>query len=440
MTPHEIVSHLDRHIVGQASAKRAIAIAVRNRWRRKQVTSDLQNEILPKNILMVGPTGVGKTEIARRLAKLIDAPFIKVEATKFTQVGYVGKDVETIIRDLAANAYQTAKEKALIDVQPKAEISAEEILLDALVPPSSTEQNNSDDKERYRQSREKMRLKLRNGDFDEQSIDINIRNTSPEIQMATPPGMEEMAEHFQELISNTLQHREKKKRIQVKRAWGLLIEQEAHKLLDEESLRQKAVDSVENNGIVFIDEFDKITHKEGGSQIDVSREGVQRDLLPLIEGCSVQTKIGSIKTDHILFVASGAFHQARPQDLITEIQGRLPIRVGLDALSQQNFVQILKHTRYSLLQQYTALLAVDGVDLQWQDDGIERIAAIAWQVNEQNENIGARRLHALLEKLLETVSFAAPDNPNQVVCVDSHMVDAQLSEVMKKQDINNFIL
>ncbi len=440
MTPHEIVSHLDRHIVGQASAKRAIAIAVRNRWRRKQVTSDLQNEILPKNILMVGPTGVGKTEIARRLAKLIDAPFIKVEATKFTQVGYVGKDVETIIRDLAANAYQTVKEKALIDVQPKAEISAEEILLDALVPPSSTEQNNSDDKERYRQSREKMRLKLRNGDFDEQSIDINIRNTSPEIQMATPPGMEEMAEHFQELISNTLQHREKKKRIQVKRAWGLLIEQEAHKLLDEESLRQKAVDSVENNGIVFIDEFDKITHKEGGSQIDVSREGVQRDLLPLIEGCSVQTKIGSIKTDHILFVASGAFHQARPQDLITEIQGRLPIRVGLDALSQQNFVQILKHTRYSLLQQYTALLAVDGVDLQWQDDGIERIAAIAWQVNEQNENIGARRLHAILEKLLETVSFAAPDNPNQVVCVDSHMVDAQLSEVMKKQDINNFIL
>ncbi|WP_040481805.1 ATP-dependent protease ATPase subunit HslU [Luminiphilus syltensis] len=433
MTPREIVHELDKHIVGQSDAKRAVAIALRNRWRRQQLDDELRAEITPKNILMIGPTGVGKTEIARRLARLAAAPFVKVEATKFTEVGYVGRDVESMVRDLAETAIKMHREQAMEKVQYRAEEAAEERLLDLLLPPDRDDSNTS--------TRQILRKKLREGDLDDREVEIEITHQGASVDIMAPPGMEEMTEQLQGLFSN-LRPSGKSRRLPVKEALKALVEEEAAKLINHDDLKAEALEAAEQNGIIFIDELDKVAKRGEVGGADVSREGVQRDLLPLIEGCSVSTKHGTIKTDHILFIASGAFHLSKPSDLIPELQGRLPIRVELEALGSAEFQRILTEPRSSLTEQNRALMATEGVELEFTEDGIRRLAEIAWQVNEQAENIGARRLHTVMERLLEEVSFTAADaglEQRQVV-IDADFVDERLASLAQNEDLSRFIL
>ena len=438
MTPREIVQELDKHIVGQGEAKRAVAVALRDRWRRLQIDEPLRSEITPKNILMIGPTGVGKTEIARRLARLARAPFIKVEATKFTEVGYVGRDVESIVRDLTDLALKLVREEAMQDVRQQAERAAEERLLDALLPgPSSDESRGGESSG----TREKFRRKLRNGDLDERDVEIEVQGANPGVEIMSPPGMEEMSNQLQGLFRNLGGERTQRRKLPVREAMRVLRDEEAAKLVNEEEVKAEAVRRVEEQGIVFIDEIDKVTKRaEQGSGGDVSREGVQRDLLPLVEGSTVSTKHGMVRTDHILFVASGAFHVAKPSDLIPELQGRLPIRVELDALGAEDFVRILTEPDSSLVAQYRALMAAEGVTLEITDDGVRRIAEVARQVNERTENIGARRLHTVMERLLESLSFEAPDHSGETRTVDAAYVDEHLAELAEDEDLSRYIL
>ncbi|BBL76011.1 ATP-dependent protease ATPase subunit HslU [Methylomagnum ishizawai] len=438
MTPREIVHELDKHIVGQAAAKRAVAIALRNRWRRTQVDDGLREEITPKNILMIGPTGVGKTEIARRLAKLANAPFIKVEATKFTEVGYVGRDVESIIRDLIDAAVKLTRQTEMNKVQSRAEQAAEERILNVLLPGATGW--NGDEASAESPTRQKLRQKLRNGELDDKEIDIEI-NSSIGVEIMAPPGMEEMSSQLQSLFQSMNTGRTRTRKLRVKDAFKVLQEEESAKMINEEDIKLRAVESVEQNGIVFLDEIDKICKRgEYGGGPDVSREGVQRDLLPLVEGCTVSTKYGMVKTDHILFIASGAFHLSKPSDLIPEMQGRFPIRVELSALEVGDFVRILTEPNASLTEQYSALLQTEGVGLEFTAEGIERLAQISWEVNERTENIGARRLHTVLERLLETVSYDAPDHSGQIVKIDAKYVEEHLGELAKDEDLSRYIL
>ncbi|AKH68346.1 ATP-dependent protease HslVU, ATPase subunit [Spongiibacter sp. IMCC21906] len=435
MTPREIVHELDKHIIGQQDAKRAVAIALRNRWRRMQLDESLRNEITPKNILMIGPTGVGKTEIARRLAKLAKAPFIKVEATKFTEVGYVGRDVESIIRDLVDASIKLHREEAMEQVSHRAQDATEERILDALLPQargeSETEQGSN--------TRQIFRKKLREGELDDREIDVELNMAPAGIEIMAPPGMEEMTNQLQGMFSKMGNDRKKSRRLTIKAAYKQIQDEEAAKLVNEEELKARAVHAVEQNGIVFIDEIDKVAKRQEGSGGDVSREGVQRDLLPLIEGCTVSTKHGMIKTDHILFIASGAFHLSKPSDLIPELQGRLPIRVELAALTPNDFERILTEPRASLTEQYQALLATEGTEIEFAAEGISRIAETAWEVNERTENIGARRLHTVMERLLEELSYEA-SNSQQKLVVDAAYVETQLGELAKNEDLSRFIL
>lgn len=437
MTPREIVHALDQYIIGQQDAKRAVAIALRNRWRRMQLDDELRPEVTPKNILMIGPTGVGKTEIARRLAKLARAPFIKVEATKFTEVGYVGRDVESIIRDLIEAAIKMVREHAKEEVGHRAEDAAEDRILDALLPPPRGQEDKPREDNGTRQT---FRKKLREGELDDKEIDIEISAQGQGIDIMTPPGMEEMTSQLQSLFSNMGQQKRETRRVKVKEAFGLLRDEEASKLVNEEEIKARAVEAVEQHGIVFLDEIDKVAKGSGQSSGgEVSREGVQRDLLPLIEGSTVSTKYGMVKTDHILFIASGAFHLSRPSDLIPELQGRLPIRVELDALTPGDFKRILTEPSASLTRQYTALLATEGLDVEFTQDGIERIAEISWQVNEGTENIGARRLHTVMERLLEEASFKGGDMESPLL-IDADYVNAQLGELAVDEDLSRYIL
>jgi ATP-dependent HslUV protease ATP-binding subunit HslU len=438
MTPKEIVSELDKHIVGQASAKRSVAIALRNRWRRQQVDPALRDEITPKNILMIGPTGVGKTEIARRLARLANAPFIKIEATKFTEVGYVGRDVESIIRDLVDTAVKMTRMAEMDKVQTKAFDAAEDKILDILLPRADAGML-SDSEESTRQ---KMRKKLREGDLDNKEIEIDVHIAPMGVEIMAPPGMEEMTSQLQGMFQNMGSGKTRSRKMPIKKALQSLQEEEAAKLVNEDDIRLRAVDSVEQNGIVFLDEIDKICKRSelGGGGGEVSREGVQRDLLPLVEGSTVSTKYGAIKTDHILFIASGAFHIAKPSDLIPELQGRFPIRVELSALSADDFVRILTEPNASLTEQYEALLATEGVSLSFAADGIQRIAELGWQVNEATENIGARRLHTMLERLLEEISYNAPDLIIKTIVIDAVYVDEHLTEFAEDEDLSRYIL
>ena len=439
LTPAEIVHELDRHIIGQSEAKRAVAIALRNRWRRLQLSPDLRNEVSPKNILMIGPTGVGKTEIARRLAKLANAPFIKVEATKFTEVGYVGRDVESIIRDLMDTSINMLREKQMQAVQKSAEDRAEDRILDILLPEP---RNESEDKPAGEESstRQMFRKKLRQGELDDKEIDIDLDEVSIGVEIMTPPGMEEMTSQLQNMFSNMGQGKKSSRRLAIKKAFKRVREEEAAKLVNEDEIKSQALHAVEQTGIVFIDELDKVAKRSETTGADVSREGVQRDLLPLIEGCSVSTKYGVIKTDHILFIASGAFHLAKPSDLIPELQGRLPIRVELSALTPKDFERILTEPKASLTEQYQALLAIEGVGLEFAKEGIARIAHLAWQVNEGTENIGARRLHTVLERLLEELSFSANDLADSNVTVDEAYVNEHLANLVSNTDLSRFIL
>lgn len=437
MTPREIVQELDKHIIGQNDAKRAVAIALRNRWRRMQLDEDLRNEITPKNILMIGPTGVGKTEIARRLAKLANAPFIKVEATKFTEVGYVGRDVESIIRDLIDSSIKMHREHEMQKVKPRAEDAAEERVLDALLPPARSQHDVPSDTENS--TRQVFRKKLREGSLDDKEIEVEVAATPVGVEIMAPPGMEEMTSQLQNMFSSVNSGRTKKRKMTVKQALKTLTDEEAHRLVNEEELKANAIQTAEQNGIVFIDEIDKVTKREGSSGADVSREGVQRDLLPLIEGCTVSTKHGMIKTDHILFIASGAFHLSKPSDLIPELQGRLPIRVELTALTPDDFERILTEPNASLSEQQIALLKTENVDVSFTSDGIRRVAEIAFNVNEKTENIGARRLHTVLERLLEDVSFEAGENAKTVV-IDADYVNRQLESLSEDEDLSRFIL
>jgi len=439
MTPREIVSELDRHIIGQDSAKRSVAIALRNRWRRMQLDEEMRGEVTPKNILMIGPTGVGKTEIARRLAKLANAPFIKVEATKFTEVGYVGRDVETIIRDLVDQSIKMLREQAIEKNKFRAEEAAEERILDALLPearPIGSEELDKTDSA----TRQIFRKKLREGQIDDKEIDIEIAQPKVGVEIMTPPGMEEMTNQLQSLFANMGQDKKQSRRLKVSEAFKLLTEEEAAKLIKEDDLKQQALEAVEQNGIVFLDEIDKVCKRAESGNADVSREGVQRDLLPLIEGCTVSTKHGMIKTDHILFIASGAFHLARPSDLIPELQGRLPIRVELEALTPEDFSRILTEPKAALTEQYKALMATEGVLIEFTPEGIQRIAELAWSVNEKTENIGARRLHTMMERLLEELSFSAADKSGQTVEIDRNFVDRYLGELSANEDLSHYIL
>ncbi len=445
LTPREIVSELDQHIVGQDDAKRAVAIALRNRWRRARVPKDLRKEITPKNILMIGPTGVGKTEIARRLAKLANAPFVKVEATKFTEVGYVGRDVDSIIRELADIAVKETRQRELAKVKDKAADAAEERILDALLPkskePFSEGSENNDNHSDNDEARQIFRKKLREGELDDKEIDVEIRTTGGNVEIMAPPGMEEMTNQLQSMFQTMATDRTKVRKMKVKDALKAAQEEEANNLLNDDELKARALISLEQNGIVFIDEFDKIAKNyERSGSADVSREGVQRDLLPLIEGCTVSTKYGTVKTDYILFIASGAFHLAKPSDLIPELQGRLPIRVELKALTPEDFKRILTEPNASLTEQYRALLATENVTISFTDDAIEKIATIAWQVNDRTENIGARRLHTVLERLLEKLSFEASDQSGTDVTIDAAYVESYLGALVKDEDLSHYIL
>ena len=443
ITPQEIVRELDKHIIGQDAAKRAVAVALRNRWRRAQVAPELRNEITPKNILMIGPTGVGKTEIARRLAKLANAPFIKVEATKFTEVGYVGKDVESIIRDLTDSSVKMAREQEMEKVRDKAREAAEDRVLDALLPGPKPAQQGWDQEAASTEestTRTKFRYKLRRGELDDKEIEVEAAVPQLGVEIMTPPGMEEMTSQLQGLFQNLGAGKTRRRKLRVRDALKLLEDEEAARRVNEEDLKLRALELVEQNGIVFLDELDKVTSRSEGSGPDVSREGVQRDLLPLVEGCTVSTKHGMVKTDHILFIASGAFHLSKPSDLIPELQGRLPIRVELGALTSEDFCRILTEPDASLTEQYRALMATEGVTLGFTDDGIRRIADIAYQVNESTENIGARRLHTVLERLLESLSFEATAQAGETVVVDAAYVDHQIGELAADQDLSRYIL
>lgn len=437
MTPREIVHELDKHIVGQQSAKKAVAIALRNRWRRMQLDEAMRNEITPKNILMIGPTGVGKTEIARRLARLANAPFVKVEATKFTEVGYVGRDVESIIRDLVDRSIKLYREQELTKVNHSAQDAAEERILDALLPPARDADPNENSTESA--TRQVFRKKLRQGELDDKEIDIEVTAAQVGVEIMAPPGMEDMTSQLQNMFSSMSTGKTKKTKMTVKKALKKIVDEEASKLINEEELKARAIEAAEQNGIVFLDEIDKVSKREGASGADVSREGVQRDLLPLIEGCTVSTKHGMIKTDHILFIASGAFHLSKPSDLIPELQGRLPIRVELEALTPADFERILIEPDASLTEQHQALLAAEGLTLSFTDEGIRKIAETAYRVNESTENIGARRLHTVLEKLLEDVSYDT-DSATKEVVIDAAFVDKQLGELSKNEDLSRFIL
>ena len=440
MTPQEIVSELDRHIVGQAGAKRAVAIALRNRWRRQQVDDKLRGEITPKNILMIGPTGVGKTEIARRLARLADAPFIKVEATKFTEVGYVGKDVDTIVRDLVDMAVKQAREAQIRAVRARAGDAAEERVLDVLVPPPRSGFGLGAEAPSDNTARQVMRKRLREGKLDDTEIEVEVAEPRASLDIMTPPGMEEMAEQLRGLFANLGQAKKSKRKLRIADALKALTDDEAGKLVNDDDVRAQALASAEQNGIVFIDEIDKVTSRSDTHGADVSRQGVQRDLLPLVEGTAVSTKYGIVKTDHILFIASGAFHLSKPSDLIPELQGRFPIRVELSPLSVDDFEAILSSTHASLVKQYQALLATEGVTLQITPEGIRRLAQIAFEVNERTENIGARRLATVMERLLDEVSFDAPKLSGQTVTVDAAAVDARLGELAKDEDLSRYVL
>lgn len=441
MTPREIVHELDRHIIGQADAKRAVAVALRNRWRRMQLGEEMRHEVTPKNILMIGPTGVGKTEIARRLAKLANAPFVKVEATKFTEVGYVGKDVDTIIRDLVEASIKQAREQAAKRVRDKAELAAEERVLDALVPPPKDFGEASDSRQQENgAARQVFRKRLREGKLDDTEIEIKLAAAAPNVQLMGPPGMEEMTSQLQGLLSQVGQGKTRTRKMKIREAFQQLTDEEAAKLVDEEAIKTEALDNAENNGIVFIDEIDKVAKRGEYAGADVSREGVQRDLLPLIEGCTVSTKYGTVHTDHILFICSGAFHLSKPSDLIPELQGRLPIRVELEALKVQDFVRILTEPNYSLTEQYKALMATEGVTVTFTRDGVDRLAEMAFRVNERTENIGARRLHTVMERLMEELAFEAPDRSGSTLMVDAAYVDQKLGELVGDEDLSRYIL
>ncbi len=437
LTPQEIVSELDKHIIGQHNAKRAVAIALRNRWRRSQVDEVLRNEITPKNILMIGPTGVGKTEIARRLAKLANAPFIKVEATKFTEVGYVGRDVESIIRDLADVAVKMTREIELNKVHSRAASAAREAILDILLPAPRTF---GEEPDRSSATRDKFRARLDAGELSDKEIEIEVSMQSFGVEIMAPPGMEEMTSQLQNMFQNVGSGKKRMRKLRVEDALKVLTEEEAAKLVNEDEIKMQAIESVEQNGLVFLDEIDKVTRRGESSGPDVSREGVQRDLLPLVEGCTVSTRYGMVRTDHILFIASGAFHLSRPSDLIPELQGRLPIRVELRALEVEDFVRILTEPDASLTEQYAALMKTENFHLEFAQDGVSRIAEIAWQVNESSENIGARRLHTVMEKLLEMVSFEAPSRAGEQLVIDAQYVNRQLGDLVSNEDLSRYIL
>ncbi|MDC9592774.1 HslU--HslV peptidase ATPase subunit [Xenorhabdus sp. IM139775] len=440
MTPREIVSELNNHIIGQDKAKRAVAIALRNRWRRMQLDESLRHEVTPKNILMIGPTGVGKTEIARRLAKLANAPFIKVEATKFTEVGYVGKEVDSIIRDLTDAAVKMVRLQSIEKNRYRAEELAEERILDVLLPPAKNNWGQTESQPEPSSTRQAFRKKLREGQLDDKEIEIEVSAAPVGVEIMAPPGMEEMTNQLQSMFQNLAGQRQKSHKMKIKDAFKLLVEEEAAKLVNPEELKQQAIDAVEQHGIVFIDEIDKICKRGQTSGPDVSREGVQRDLLPLVEGCTVSTKHGMVKTDHILFIASGAFQVSSPSDLIPELQGRLPIRVELQALTTEDFERILTEPNASLTEQYKALMATEGMNIEFTTDGIRKIAEAAWQVNETTENIGARRLHTVLERMMEDVSFDASERHGQSVEINADYVKEHLDELVADEDLSRFIL
>ena len=440
MTPREIVQELSKHIVGQDDAKRAVAIALRNRWRRMQVNEELRNEITPKNILMIGPTGVGKTEIARRLAHLANAPFVKVEATKFTEVGYVGREVDSIIRDLVDMSIKTTREQEMKKVHHLAEEAAEERILDVLLPPARNEFGEPEE-DRDNTTRQKFREKLRNGELDDKEIEMEISALPIGVEIMAPPGMEEMTSQLQGMFQNMGSDKKKTSKMRISKARKVILDEEAGKLLKEDEIKVQAVENAEQNGIVFIDEIDKVVKRaESGGGADVSREGVQRDLLPLVEGCTVTTKYGMVKTDHILFIASGAFHLTKPSDLIPELQGRLPIRVELTALNAEDFERILTEPDAALTVQYKALMDTEGLSINFTGDGVKQIAKSAFDVNESTENIGARRLHTIMERLLEEISFSAPDKAGESITIDAEYVNNSLSELIKDEDLSRYIL